>query len=772
MDSHLRTPIELSQSIGVDQTYRVGKLISEDPTTLLYSVADDLGKDLSMRELFPTDGTTVRRGIEVDLGDDVDFEGFVMVGKLLATINHPAIEGVDRVEEMNGTAYWIGDILYNSALTGFIRSGVEPSGATLDRIIEPVLRGLGECHRNGLVHGRITTDSVLVSTGGRPTLTGFRPTGLIRRSEVRSTNDGSGQTLIAGYSPIESYGGTKSPPDPRTDLYCVGAIAHELVTGNRVPDARERIDNPRGIALVGSEYESRIGLHWAQVIDAMLEPAAVDRPPSTFEVLADLSTGNPILGAGPVETKVLSDPDESEASDFEKTSEYEVPPISEPSAVPSGQIMRSLGAEKNDLPPPLDVENPPTQDRKQFKTPVLIALLGVLLCGFLGIVWLAKHRKSIVNNGQNSEPIRPAEPSLDDETIVADQLSSVLSGMENAERLLLEEMIGNSREPTELLETNNRPLSRPPFAKLDTNQIDLNVSSLMRALEDADGFSDATSGADFLADRIDMNRLSETHRTVAEIAITLADAIWRGHTPGQSAKLTQVLVDGRALPTTSRESAALRSWCVFLDSVVWAEDSEFEKHAEIVIGLMAALEVADARGVDQEYVPTEVLRVYAHLVSGDFVRARLYANQLAETAVGTNDPQTQAAVAHLAAQTVQIAPLWTNAQTTHERRGYRSSLRLPQTSQAYERWRSEREGGGTAWVLTQATDRSSLLAPYPEFLIEWFVVCLPPDGETFHRDVINELNWSQVELPDQGDNQESATPADREGEGIAEIIEQ
>ncbi|MEO3759098.1 protein kinase [Mycobacterium sp. B14F4] len=93
-------------------------------------------------------------------------------------------------------------------------------------VLGPVLSGLAVAHRAGLVHRDIKPENVLISTGGDVKIADF---GLVRAvAEAKITSTSVILGTAAYLSPEQVSTGSA---DPRSDVYAVGILTYELLTG-------------------------------------------------------------------------------------------------------------------------------------------------------------------------------------------------------------------------------------------------------------------------------------------------------------------------------------------------------------------------------------------------------------------------------------------------------------------------------------------------------------------------------------------------------------
>jgi serine/threonine protein kinase len=151
--------------------------------------------------------------------------------ELLADIAHPNIPRVRRQFEANGTGYVVfqhydGKTLAD--LAGALDGGRLPADRATSVTVQ-VLQGLEALHAEGIIHGFITPESVLVDDNSRALVLGLGTT----RHVV-----GPAREPVAGFAPIEQYAAKEV--GPWTDVYACAALLYRLTTGLIPPSAVER----------------------------------------------------------------------------------------------------------------------------------------------------------------------------------------------------------------------------------------------------------------------------------------------------------------------------------------------------------------------------------------------------------------------------------------------------------------------------------------------------------------------------------------------------
>jgi serine/threonine-protein kinase len=160
--------------------------------------------------------------------DDQFVERFRREAKNAAGLNHPNIVSIYDRGEAEGTYYIAMEYLDGRSLKELIVSrGPAPINVAID-YARQILAALRFAHRNSIVHRDIKPHNVLVDSDGRLKVTDF---GIARAGASEMTEAGSIIGTAQYLSPEQAKGTTV---DHRSDIYSVGVVLYELVTG-RVP---------------------------------------------------------------------------------------------------------------------------------------------------------------------------------------------------------------------------------------------------------------------------------------------------------------------------------------------------------------------------------------------------------------------------------------------------------------------------------------------------------------------------------------------------------
>ena len=161
-------------------------------------------------------------------------EHFAEEARLVAMLDHENIVRVLDTEQAYGTHFIVMEKLTGELLDELIESGQNVSWADCRRILREIAEALAYSHTHGFIHRDVKPENVFLRSDGRVKLMDF---GIATRSGGTSSD---GRVFGTPYymSPEQIRG---EELDGRSDLYSLGILAYELVTGY-VPFDGDTID--------------------------------------------------------------------------------------------------------------------------------------------------------------------------------------------------------------------------------------------------------------------------------------------------------------------------------------------------------------------------------------------------------------------------------------------------------------------------------------------------------------------------------------------------
>lgn len=184
--------------------------------------------------------TRLRRWValkEPRLADPALRERFLREAQATARLSHPGVVTLYDVGQVHGQVYVVMELVEGSPLDEVLRAR-PPEVRTLLELLRRVALAVHHAHAHGIIHRDLKPGNVLVTLGGEPKVADF---GLAHVSDADTALTRTGAALgTPGYMAPEQVDGRGKAVTPRTDVYALGGILYEILTG-RPPHTGESI---------------------------------------------------------------------------------------------------------------------------------------------------------------------------------------------------------------------------------------------------------------------------------------------------------------------------------------------------------------------------------------------------------------------------------------------------------------------------------------------------------------------------------------------------
>jgi serine/threonine-protein kinase len=171
-----------------------------------------------------------------------DLARFRREAEAIARLQHPNIVQVYEVGEHNGLPFFSLEFAESGSLAAKL-NGTPLPPLEAARLVETLAGAVQAAHQRGVIHRDLKPANVLLTAEGTPKITDF---GLAKKLDEAAGQTQSGAILgTPSYMAPEQAGGRTKDLGPATDVYALGAILYELLTGRPPFKAANSLDTLR-----------------------------------------------------------------------------------------------------------------------------------------------------------------------------------------------------------------------------------------------------------------------------------------------------------------------------------------------------------------------------------------------------------------------------------------------------------------------------------------------------------------------------------------------
>jgi serine/threonine protein kinase len=203
---------------------------------------------------------------------------------------HPHIVRVFDFHRDDDLAFISMEYIEGQNLIAYRRNFKRPSYLKIISVLQPIVDALSYAHSLGLVHRDVKAGNILIDTQNSPRLTDFGIAGVFK-SASDSLEITSGGSLYC-MSPQQLDG---QQPRPADDIYALGVLIYELLTGEPpfYPDVtsdkiRHHIPLPINQKLADQRLPATVPAMLEELVDKMLAKTARERPADMQEITVSL----------------------------------------------------------------------------------------------------------------------------------------------------------------------------------------------------------------------------------------------------------------------------------------------------------------------------------------------------------------------------------------------------------------------------------------------------------------------------------------------------
>jgi serine/threonine protein kinase len=240
------------------------------------------------------DRTVALKFLSSDLIKDKEAKKrFIQEAKAAAALEHPNICTVYEVDETDGQTFIAMSYIEGQSLKDKFSEGPLDVDETKGIALQ-IAEGLKEAHEKGIVHRDIKPANIMLTKKGQAKITDFGLAKLSWGLDLTKTSTIMG--TVAYMSPEQAKG---EEVDQRTDIWSLGAIMYEMLSGERPFQKNQEQalifailnDKPTPVSLLRSDIPTHIEL----VIGNTLAKKVTDRYQNVADFIQDLKQSQPLI---------------------------------------------------------------------------------------------------------------------------------------------------------------------------------------------------------------------------------------------------------------------------------------------------------------------------------------------------------------------------------------------------------------------------------------------------------------------------------------------
>ncbi len=199
-----------------------------------YEVLDELGRG-GMGVVYRARQLSLKRDVALkmilagDAAGDEQLARFRTEAEAVAHLHHANIVQIFEIGECEGRSFFSLEFISGGSLAGRLKEGPLPQREAA-RLIEILARAVQHAHQKGVIHRDLKPANILLTEDGIPKITDF---GLAKRFEEQGEGRTRSGAIMGtpGYMAPEQALGRSHDIGPAADVYALGAVLYELLTG-------------------------------------------------------------------------------------------------------------------------------------------------------------------------------------------------------------------------------------------------------------------------------------------------------------------------------------------------------------------------------------------------------------------------------------------------------------------------------------------------------------------------------------------------------------
>jgi WD40 repeat protein/tRNA A-37 threonylcarbamoyl transferase component Bud32 len=206
---------------------------SKYPALPNYEILGELGRG-GMGVVYKARHTALKRQAALKMilagahADQADLDRFKTEAEAIARLQHPNIVQVFEVGEHDGLPFFALELCPGGSLEKKL-AGTPLPPAEAAALVETLARAVQVAHEGGIIHRDLKPANVLLTEDGTPKITDF---GLAKKLDAPGATSSGVIMGSPSYMAPEQAAGRSKAVGPPADIYALGAILYELLTGH------------------------------------------------------------------------------------------------------------------------------------------------------------------------------------------------------------------------------------------------------------------------------------------------------------------------------------------------------------------------------------------------------------------------------------------------------------------------------------------------------------------------------------------------------------
>jgi len=211
--------------------------------------------------------------------DEQSRKRFLTEARAMARVRHPNVVEIFAYGEVSGSPYFAMEYVEGPSLDRWVRKQGGPpiAPAQAFAVLDQVCQGVSAIHETGALHRDIKTTNILVGPGFRVVVADF---GLARNIEHPESGEHGAVAGTPEFMAPELFGLAEQDPafSARADVYALGVVAYELLTGRMPFDYTNLFTLVQKLATTTPHQPSRVRPDLPAAFDAPLLRALAKNP--------------------------------------------------------------------------------------------------------------------------------------------------------------------------------------------------------------------------------------------------------------------------------------------------------------------------------------------------------------------------------------------------------------------------------------------------------------------------------------------------------------